>query len=135
MSSPDFELAQKELRNPDMNILLHGHLGTAWARLWLIKHHNLGSNCASGELCIRPQRHRSRVLRAAASSSAEASVWRPTLRDVDSLSRGDAAKERGTGSREIPHRLNADERKIYDIAKEKVPSILVLGGRSVPAAC
>ena len=45
---------------------------------------------------------------------------RPTLDDVERISRGDAAKSRGTGSRRIPHRLNAEERKQYDIAKQKV---------------
>lgn len=44
---------------------------------------------------------------------------RPTLDDVERISRGDAAKSRGTGSRRIPHRLNAEERKQYDIAKQK----------------
>ena len=47
-------------------------------------------------------------------------VSRPTLDDVERISRGDAAKARGTGSRQIPHRLNAEERKQYDIAKQKV---------------
>ncbi len=46
--------------------------------------------------------------------------WRPRLEDVERLSRGDAAKVRGTGSRQIPHRLNAEERELYDAAKKKV---------------
>ena len=44
---------------------------------------------------------------------------RPTLDDVERISKGNAAKARGTGSRRIPHRLNAEERKQYDIAKQK----------------
>lgn len=45
-------------------------------------------------------------------------VFRPKLDDVESLSYGNAAKKnRGTGSRHVCHRLNAQERKLYDIAK------------------
>lgn len=36
------------------------------------------------------------------------------------LSRGEGASVRGTGSRSIPHRLNADERRVYESAKKKV---------------
>ena len=49
-----------------------------------------------------------------------AKPWRPLLDDVDRLSRGEGAKVRGTGCRDIPHRLNADERPAYDAAKKKV---------------
>lgn len=41
-------------------------------------------------------------------------VCRPTPDDVDRLSRGLAAQRRGTGSRAIPHRLNAEERSAYE---------------------
>lgn len=41
---------------------------------------------------------------------------RPSLDDVDRLSRGQAAKRRGTGSRAVPHRLNAEERESYQRA-------------------
>ena len=44
---------------------------------------------------------------------------RPTLDDVERISRGLAAKKRGTGSRAVPHRLNAEERKEWDLAKVK----------------
>ncbi|KAL0037189.1 hypothetical protein WJX79_004730 [Trebouxia sp. C0005] len=47
------------------------------------------------------------------------STSRPTLDDVERISKGNAAKARGTGSRRIPHRLNAEERQQYDIAKQK----------------
>lgn len=40
--------------------------------------------------------------------------------DVDRLSKGGAAKRRGTGSFHIPHRLNSDERPVYEAAKKKV---------------
>ncbi len=36
--------------------------------------------------------------------------------------RGKSAKTRGTGSRNVPHRLNSDERKIYELAHKKVSS-------------
>lgn len=51
---------------------------------------------------------------------AKSKVWRPSIDDVDRLSRGEAAKIRGTGSRDIPHRLNAEERPSYESAKKKV---------------
>ena len=46
-------------------------------------------------------------------------VVRPTLDDVQRLSEGRAAKTRGWGSRQVCHRLNADERKQYRMALEK----------------
>jgi hypothetical protein len=53
-------------------------------------------------------------------------VWRPTLDDVQRISQGDAARRRGTGSRAVPHRLNAEERKAYDIARQK--GVLTIAG-------
>jgi hypothetical protein len=44
---------------------------------------------------------------------------RPTIDDVERISRGQAAKRRGTGSRSVPHRLNAAERKEWDLAKKR----------------
>lgn len=44
---------------------------------------------------------------------------RPTLDDVQRLSEGRAARSRGYGSRQVPHRLNQDERQQYNIAKER----------------
>lgn len=41
------------------------------------------------------------------------------MNDVDRLSKGGAAKRRGTGSFHIPHRLNSDERPVYEAAKKK----------------
>ena len=41
---------------------------------------------------------------------------RPSLDDVQRLSRGDSTKRRGVGSRRVPHRLNADERDIFETA-------------------
>ena len=37
------------------------------------------------------------------------SAARPTLDDVERISYGQGAKRRGTGSRQVPHRLNGDE--------------------------
>lgn len=44
---------------------------------------------------------------------------RPSLDDVERISRGEAAKKRGTGSRAVPHRLNTMERKEWDLAKKR----------------
>lgn len=44
---------------------------------------------------------------------------RPSKTDVERISRGEAAKKRGTGSRAVPHRLNNAERRMYDIASQK----------------
>jgi len=38
--------------------------------------------------------------------------------DVERISRGQGARQRGTGSRLVPHRLNRDERVSFDIAKK-----------------
>ncbi|DBB09397.1 TPA: hypothetical protein ACH3X3_007970 [Trebouxia sp. C0006] len=40
--------------------------------------------------------------------------------DVERTSKGQGAKARGTGSRRIPQRLSAEERRQYNIAKQKV---------------
>lgn len=44
---------------------------------------------------------------------------RPSLDDVERISKGQAAKKRGTGSRGVPHRLNEAERKEWDLAKKR----------------
>lgn len=44
---------------------------------------------------------------------------RPALDDVERISKGQAAARRGTGSRAVPHRLNASERKEWDLAKKR----------------
>jgi len=46
-------------------------------------------------------------------------VYRPSLDDVERLSQGLRAKNRGAGSRGICHRLNQEERKLYLMAKQK----------------
>ncbi|KAL2608213.1 hypothetical protein R1flu_026786 [Riccia fluitans] len=43
---------------------------------------------------------------------------RPTLDDVERLSRGRASKAK-IGSRAVPHRLNVDERKAFELAKKR----------------
>lgn len=45
--------------------------------------------------------------------------WRPTADDVDRISWGKPAKKKMTGSRGVPHRLNQDERMLYDMARRK----------------
>lgn len=44
---------------------------------------------------------------------------RPTVDDVIRISWGKPAKKKGTGSRGVPHRLNADERTKFDFALTK----------------
>ncbi|KAL7444954.1 hypothetical protein ACHAXM_010975 [Skeletonema potamos] len=53
-------------------------------------------------------------------------VFRPHLDDVERLSYGKGAKRRGTGSRYHCHRLNQEERKLYELAK--VSSFLTVRG-------
>ena len=58
--------------------------------------------------------------------------------DVERIARGDAAKVRGTGSRMIPHRLNQEERKLFEFAKKKVsetPRALGAGAENACWAC
>jgi hypothetical protein len=45
---------------------------------------------------------------------------RPPAVPLFRLSAGEAAKVKGTGHRDIPHRLNAEERPVYESAKRKV---------------
>lgn len=44
---------------------------------------------------------------------------RPTLDDVERISKGERARRRGTGSRSVPHRLNAFERDEWELAKKR----------------
>ena len=44
--------------------------------------------------------------------------WRPTVNDVERISWGKPAKKKGTGSRGVPHRLNEDERFLFDLARQ-----------------
>eukprot|EP01052_Picozoa_sp_SAG31_P012052 SAG31_NODE_695_length_12765_cov_6.974499_7_plen_265_part_00 len=44
---------------------------------------------------------------------------RPSLDDVENISRGKNAKHRGTGSRAIAHRMDAIERESYEVAKRR----------------
>ena len=50
---------------------------------------------------------------------AATECWRPTIDDVDRISWGRNAKKKGTGSRGVPHRLNDEERSLYDFARQK----------------
>ncbi|KAJ1479503.1 hypothetical protein T484DRAFT_2866810 [Baffinella frigidus] len=58
--------------------------------------------------------------------TAEMECWRPTMDDVDRISRGKPARKKGTGSRGVPHRLNDAERMVYDMAHRK--GFLEVGG-------
>lgn len=44
---------------------------------------------------------------------------RPSLDDVERISKGQRAKRRGTGSRATPHRLNSDEREEWERGKRR----------------
>lgn len=62
---------------------------------------------------------------------AKKSGVRPTIDDIDKISRGKAAQKRGTGSRAVPHRLNEKERIEFDLAKKrKFVSLRGTGWRS-----
>lgn len=69
---------------------------------------------SANALCRLPPPVRTIQLRLFASKSV-----RPSLDDVERISRGDAAKRRGTGSRMVPHRLNQSERKEWVLAKKR----------------
>jgi hypothetical protein len=45
--------------------------------------------------------------------------FRPTVNDVERISWGKPAKVKGTGSRGVPHRLNEEERLLFDQARRK----------------
>lgn len=46
-------------------------------------------------------------------------MWRPDKQDVERISWGKPAKKKGTGSRGVPHRLNQEERQLFDQARTK----------------
>ena len=50
---------------------------------------------------------------------ARMDCWRPTVNDVERISWGKPAKKKGTGSRGVPHRLNEQERFLFDQARRK----------------
>ena len=119
-SKPSSRQLWKALAEAGMWGIIQRNCGHAdCLRLWLTAQGRTGLGRTTTRPCVLSREEQLRGLRRKAGAVAQAEVWRPTLQDVESLSRGDAAKERGTGSRQIPHRLNADERKIYDIAKSK----------------
>ena len=49
----------------------------------------------------------------------ERGMWRPDKQDVERISWGKPAKKKGTGSRGVPHRLNQEERQLFDQARSK----------------
>jgi len=51
---------------------------------------------------------------------------RPTIDDIERISKGLAARRRGTGARSVPHRLNAEERIEWELAKKR--RFLILRG-------
>ncbi|KAL4520968.1 hypothetical protein Ndes2526B_g00147 [Nannochloris sp. 'desiccata'] len=86
--------------------------------MWRLSHfpsQRLHLNLITTSSNLKRQNFRSFCPRAASKIQPE----RPTLDDVQRLSEGRAARTRGYGSRQIPHRLNADERQEYNRAKER----------------
>ena len=75
-----------------------------------------------------PCRHfgSSRFTMSASFWSPRMDCWRPDVQDVERISFGKPAKRKGTGSRGVPHRLNIEERLLYDMARTK--GILVVAG-------
>jgi hypothetical protein len=57
-------------------------------------------------------------IRRFASVPACQDCWRPTIQDVERISWGKPAKQKGTGSRGVPHRLNQEERFQWDLARQ-----------------
>jgi len=68
---------------------------------------------------IKPVSRKGVVWSRASSPVVLKATGRPTLDDVDRLSRGEAAKRRGTGSRGVPHRLNQEEMQAFKLAKKR----------------
>ena len=67
--------------------------------------------------------------RSATYAFSSSPAWRrPSIGDVERISRGERAKQRGVGSRRVPHRLNANERAVFDRAKAQ--GYLVCNGRA-----
>jgi hypothetical protein len=64
----------------------------------------------------------------ASKGSNEIKIQRITKDDVERLSRGQPSKRRGYGSRNVPHRLNDDERHELDRATRKGYLTLIGGG-------
>ena len=62
---------------------------------------------------------RSAMLSSSLRMMSGGSFPRPCLDDVERISRGQAARRRGTGSRGVPHRLNSMERAEWDISKKR----------------
>eukprot|EP00542_Grammatophora_oceanica_P019790 CAMPEP_0194048656 /NCGR_PEP_ID=MMETSP0009_2-20130614/28047_1 /TAXON_ID=210454 /ORGANISM="Grammatophora oceanica, Strain CCMP 410" /LENGTH=264 /DNA_ID=CAMNT_0038694587 /DNA_START=75 /DNA_END=866 /DNA_ORIENTATION=+ len=80
----------------------------------------------SGGLMARHSNKGGLVLRASTSTEStrfwetrQDGCWRPDVNDVDRISWGKPAKKKRTGSRGVPHRLNQEERKLYDLARQK----------------
>lgn len=78
-------------------------------------------------LSVSRTRFRAAALHPRAAASSSSSSWRPAKADVERLSRGQPAKHRGTGSRAVPHRLNADEQAAFTRARESHGFLTVRG--------
>eukprot|EP00611_Tribonema_gayanum_P014341 TRINITY_DN25695_c0_g1_i1.p1 TRINITY_DN25695_c0_g1~~TRINITY_DN25695_c0_g1_i1.p1 ORF type:complete len:289 (-),score=69.35 TRINITY_DN25695_c0_g1_i1:170-988(-) len=108
-----------------LSVLAASQLASAhsWAPIragsWVTPAAAAGSRL-SGTGALRIARH------ACSMSGRQRASGRPSLDDVERISFGKAAKKRGTGSRGVCHRLNADERAEWELAKKR--GYLVLRG-------
>ena len=107
------------------------YLSSTTAALLLLRPHGaigLGGHVVGGTCRARFAGGRgSAMVRRAGSTDGDRKVWRPTAADVIAISWGKPAKRKGTGSRGVPHRLNDDERVLFDLAAKK--GAVEIGGR------
>ncbi len=111
-------------RSQSLQLLLQSRISFTKHSVMLVGSHG---HVAAPYMCSRSlsiARLRSRSRHGASLTVAMAKPWRPDMNDVDRLSRGDGARKRGTGNFNIPHRLNQDERPVYEAAKKKVRCML-----------
>lgn len=80
------------------------------------RHYASSSKLFAKKSATKTKKH---VKRAGEFWEARMDVWRPDVNDVERISWGKPAKKKGTGSRGVPHRLNLDERFLFDNARKK----------------
>jgi hypothetical protein len=68
---------------------------------------------------LQAKKSKTTVAREGTFWKARTDCWRPTVNDVERISFGKPAKQKGTGSRGVPHRLNEEERFLFDQARSK----------------
>lgn len=84
-----------------------------------IRRHCVSPSSLSARNSATQTKKRKTVERVGDFWEARMDVWRPNVNDVERISWGKPAKKKGTGSRGVPHRLNLDERFLFDNARKK----------------